>query len=207
MFSFPWSASRKGTSRPVDGNGLRSFVSFAFYLFECDVVKGWFVFIPLRFAFLALLPLALVGCGKAIKPENAVPVYPVSGSLKWDGQPMAGAVITFHQTTAAPSARGVADETGKYTLTTYNTGDGAGKGDYAVTIHWPDGTVQPATDDPDPPLPPDKLQGAFTNSKTTTLKANVGVEPKVIDFNLTQNDRPTFAQPAATQPLQQGDDP
>jgi hypothetical protein len=138
-----------------------------------------------RFALaVVLLTTAVTGCAKPLAPQDAVPVYPVSGTLKWNGQPMSGAVITFHRATTAPTARGVADETGKYVLTTYVTADGAGTGDFVVTIHWPDGTVQSLTDDPDPPLPPDKLEGAYINAQASTLRATVGAEPKVIDFIL-----------------------
>lgn len=60
--------------------------------------------------------------------------YPVSGTVKYKGEPVAKAVISF-----VPKAGGVrgasgAISNGSYSLTTLNPGDGAFPGEYMVTV-------------------------------------------------------------------------
>ena len=128
--------------------------------------------------------LSLLGCTEAVRPKNAVPVFVVTGTVTHQGKPMNGAVITFHSTSSKLTAQGVADAAGQYSLTTYLTNDGAAAGESVVTIHWPEENVKPATDDSDPPLPPDRLKDAYTNTKTTKLTVTVREEPNTIDFPL-----------------------
>lgn len=130
----------------------------------------------------AVLTLALAGCSEEPRP-GTLPVFSVCGFASWEGEPMSGAVITFHRRDSHLSAQGVADQDGVYYLTTYLTDDGAAAGDYSVTIYWPDAKAPPSTD-PDPPLAPDLLKQAYANAKTTKLSATVREEDNSIDFRL-----------------------
>ncbi len=90
----------------------------------------------------ALLVLMLTtGCGST----GAVPVFPVEGVVQFAGEPAAGAFVVFHpldgvlkDPTGAPvplpTAKVNAD--GKFQLTTFDGGDGAPAGRYAVTVEW-----------------------------------------------------------------------
>src|SRR5437773_1893607 len=86
----------------------------------------------------AMLLMALSGpaCNR---PNPGRPVFPVRGQVLLDGKPLAGVVIVFHPTTewgfdeGRPRAETGAD--GRFTVSTYGTGDGAPAGDYKVTIH------------------------------------------------------------------------
>ncbi|XZE19662.1 carboxypeptidase-like regulatory domain-containing protein [Pirellulaceae bacterium SH449] len=73
----------------------------------------------------------LLGCG----PSNP-PTYKVSGVVSLDGQPVPGATITFipEMGTDTQPAVGTSDHEGKYSLTTFVSGDGAMKGMYTVTV-------------------------------------------------------------------------
>lgn len=73
----------------------------------------------------------LIGCG----PSNP-PTYKVSGVVKLDGKPVPGATVTFLPDTGtdAQPATGTSDNEGKYSLTTFVSGDGAMKGMYLVTV-------------------------------------------------------------------------
>jgi hypothetical protein len=83
----------------------------------------------LRAGGLALaLALLAAGCGESRKP-----VFPVQGKvLDAEGKPASGAKLIFHpiddKDPNAVRPVGVADESGSFTLTSYNKGDGAPAG-------------------------------------------------------------------------------
>lgn len=139
-------------------------------------------------AFLVLAML-VVGCSKA---DNRKPVFPVSGKVSFNGEPMDGAMISFHPlndpSPRALRAQATADKAGQFSLTTYVTGDGAPAGEYAVTIYWParkqprpKGTDPTAEDDD---IPPDRLHRVHADPKTTKLRATVHEQSNTIDFTL-----------------------
>jgi len=71
--------------------------------------------------------------------EPRAPVFPASGKVSFAGEAPRGAFVVLHPSqkddkTPLPSAE-VKDD-GSFTLTTYDGGDGAPAGDYAVTIQW-----------------------------------------------------------------------
>jgi hypothetical protein len=80
-----------------------------------------------------------VGCSKGPKAPTTIPV---SGVIKYNGQPVAQATVTFLQketsTESAPHpAHGTTDDQGRYTLLTFvnpKEFQGAVPGDYAVTV-------------------------------------------------------------------------
>lgn len=89
-----------------------------------------------RFLLLVCM-LLLCGCGR--EADNRVPVYPAHGKVTYQGKPAEGALVQLHSAEAEgqslkPRARVGKD--GVFQLTTYETGDGAPPGDYAVTIDW-----------------------------------------------------------------------
>ncbi|MGE3638212.1 MAG: hypothetical protein AB7G28_06605 [Pirellulales bacterium] len=78
--------------------------------------------------FASLTSLAvLVGCGS--KSDMA----PVQGLVTVDGKPVAGAQVLFVSSNHRPAA-GETDAEGRYVLSTFETGDGASIGTYAVTV-------------------------------------------------------------------------
>lgn len=75
------------------------------------------------------IPLAAAGCGGG--PRLA----PVSGTVTYNGKPLAGATIVFHpDQELARGAMGHTDDQGRYTLWTNTPGDGALVGTHQVTI-------------------------------------------------------------------------
>ncbi len=132
---------------------------------------------------LSVVMLMTVGCNEA-EETDLVPVHPVSGQVKFQGKPMAHAVITFvpaSDSLVIGSSRphATADEDGRYELTTISPGDGAPIGDYKVTIYWPETWSEDAD-----PLPPDRLGNAYADADSTSLTAKVqtGVNEKNFDL-------------------------
>lgn len=83
---------------------------------------------PIRILLIATIMFC--GCGKA----SSLKLVPVSGSVKYKGANVEGALVTFVGSTSPRSSVGVTDSSGRFQLTTMNTNDGAVPGDNQVTI-------------------------------------------------------------------------
>lgn len=83
---------------------------------------------------LMLTCLALTGCSGGAEGSSRLPVYKVTGKVTLRGGPLIGATVAFAPKEKQPVAIGKTDDAGMYELTTYDPGDGAAKGDYAVTV-------------------------------------------------------------------------
>lgn len=79
-----------------------------------------------------LLSLCSFGCGGS--SAGRVDVYPVTGTVKFNGAPVIGAFVSFTPQEGQPAATGRTDDSGKYSLTTYEGSDGAAAGNYAVIV-------------------------------------------------------------------------
>jgi hypothetical protein len=84
---------------------------------------------------LLILAFGIGACSRKSGPA----LYPVKGSVIFEGAPAAGAVLTFHRLgdsnkTNLPHATVAAD--GSFALTTAIPGDGAAPGQYAITVIW-----------------------------------------------------------------------
>lgn len=96
-----------------------------------------------RRAFHAACAIALLliscGCGKTRNKDGQLPVFPVQGSITFQGEPLAFANITLIPVdeSAARKQRasaGVSDEDGNFSLSTYDVNDGAPEGQYYITV-------------------------------------------------------------------------
>ena len=141
---------------------------------------------------------SLLGCGGEAGPP--IPIYPVSGKLTYQGQPVVGADITFHNQEADRSAFGRTDDQGEYQLTTFSSNDGAVPGKSVVTItkfepppvaspvaameseHYvPPGMGQST----DPPRPKSSFPEKFGDAQTSGLIGVVNADgPNTINFDL-----------------------
>ena len=91
-----------------------------------------------------------VGCGKSDDSGHAK-TYPVSGTVTVNGKPVEGATVTFHQTSGTGTSIGATDSSGKYTLSTFASNDGAPPGQYKVSIAKYDASAKgPTTTGPPP---------------------------------------------------------
>ena len=77
---------------------------------------------------MAIACIVLCGCGPK-RPE----LVPVTGTVVYQGQPVAEAQVTFMPVGARP-ANGQTDAEGKFQLTTYEKNDGAVPGEHSVTV-------------------------------------------------------------------------
>jgi hypothetical protein len=79
-----------------------------------------------------------IGAGGCGSPAGLVPV---SGKVLYRGEPAAGAVVYFHREDAPRAANqpiptGIAEDDGRFYLTSDGLGDGCPPGKYAVLVEW-----------------------------------------------------------------------
>lgn len=79
---------------------------------------------------LSCFPAAFVGCGGDTGPA----LYPVTGTVTYNGTPVEGATVAFHGETATKLATGTTDSQGRFELTTNEPGDGAVAGKHTVSV-------------------------------------------------------------------------
>jgi hypothetical protein len=113
--------------------------------------------------------------------EERVKVYPVRGQLvTTDGKPAVGATVSFHpagdSSTYPFVPHGKVSRDGAFVLTSYEAGDGAPAGEYAVTVVWR--TENPEGD----PGGPDRLKGRYANparplTRVTVREGDNSLEP------------------------------
>src|SRR5438552_470087 len=73
------------------------------------------------------------GCSKGGRKE----VHPVQGQVLVNTAPASGALLTFHPVSGSPNdprPSAQADDQGRFSLTTYASGDGAPEGEYEVAV-------------------------------------------------------------------------
>ena len=117
--------------------------------------------------------VALVGCG-----DGKIARYPVSGTVLVDGKPADGAMVILCPPESAVELKnvrpvGTTDAGGKFSMTTFDKGDGAPAGEYKVIVQWPKGEV-------------DLLKGRYFKLANSTLAATVKEESNELPpFELT----------------------
>lgn len=90
-----------------------------------------------RFRHLPLLLIAVVAvfCSSCGKADNRKPTFVVSGKVLDGTKPLANVAVVFHPVGEdGPKPRGKTDAEGMFSLTTYDTADGAPAGEYRVTL-------------------------------------------------------------------------
>jgi hypothetical protein len=135
----------------------------------------------------AFLVLALAGCGGKGDPSHVG----VSGTVTLNGEPLAGAQVTFIPTGDTPGV-GAGAQTGsdgRYQLIDRRGKTGTEPGTYKVTISkriMPDGSEVPA-DDKRPPIESparESLPPKYCDSTRTELQAVVSAQGGTVDFSL-----------------------
>jgi hypothetical protein len=125
-----------------------------------------------RTALLSCLVFA-AGCGSS---SGTIPVH---GTVTLDGKPLPGAVIIYQPNDVSPktpsrNAQGTIMLDGTYSLTSFQTGDGAFPGEYTVLITKlpPPAPFDSFSKAPPPPAGP-KIPAIYMDPARTPLKATV----------------------------------
>ena len=130
---------------------------------------------------MASMALLVSSCGDGRKS-----CYPVTGTITVDGKPAVDCMILLYSNDPAdhngpnrvlPLA--MADENGKFKLSTFESGDGAPAGDYSITFTWRErsGLLKSQFDGPD------RLKGKYATKELSGKTVTIEKKPQ---------DLPTF---------------
>jgi hypothetical protein len=124
---------------------------------------------------------ALTGCD--VKHPDRLPVFPVEGQVQVNGQPLANAFVVLHPKGASDprllAARGQTDQNGKFQVTTYEAGDGAPVGEYAVTVEYHPLLNQGGSYEPGPNVLPRRLASPSTTDVIVRVAASPNTLPPI----------------------------
>jgi hypothetical protein len=136
--------------------------------------------------------LATVGCSSgggdqwtAQRPKT----YPVQGVVRFKGKPVDGATVVFNSAEANRAAAGLTDSEGRFTLTTFDSGDGAVAGPQQVRISKV--KTEQSSGNPELTVAPPKethlLPAKYADFNTSGLTADVKPDGENhFDFDLTE---------------------
>jgi hypothetical protein len=126
-----------------------------------------------------VLAFFAVSCGNG-RDYGGRPPYPVSGKVLVNDQPVAGALVTLHDTHAGPNqpaSQGTTGNDGVFVVSTYDPRDGAPASDYKVTVIWRTSRREGALD---------RLDHKYANPDSSGLTATVENKTNTLQpFNLS----------------------
>lgn len=140
-----------------------------------------------RLLWILVLPALSLGCGDSLNQKT----YPVTGEVRLEGKAFKGLTVVLRPVDKTSFKRqeipqGITDESGKFSIHTYSSDDGAPAGEYKVGI----ALMQPVDEeggdqvkrDPSQPLFPPK----YADPETSGLKATVDKKATTLPaFELT----------------------
>jgi len=121
--------------------------------------------------------VAWMNLGCSGQDDGRIPVYPTSGRVTVDGQPAAGAIVTFYgdedrlRGPGLPVPMATTQEDGTFQVSSFGNQDGAPAGKFNVTVTWPE-PLPPGADE-EFYQPADRLQGRYADPKTSGLSVEV----------------------------------
>ncbi len=133
---------------------------------------------------LSILPLALAVLWGCSSDPELPETFPVTGKVMYQGQPLTKGTITF-LSDEGQSSTGEIQPDGTYTLSTFESGDGAVEGHHRVKIvaDTADPTLMPGSS-PGYQKPKDLIPKKYADIQTSGLEAVVEKDGKPIDFTL-----------------------
>ena len=145
--------------------------------------------LEIRHVLPALMVLAFAGCSDS-QDTNKRPVFPATGTVTYRGKPLVDATVRLHPLQEDDDdrpvwlPRGRVNSEGRFTLSTYRTGDGAPAGEYRVSFSWQGPLKNISEDDQDelPELMPKQLTSP-KHSNITVVVAEGENEFAPFDFN------------------------
>jgi hypothetical protein len=140
---------------------------------------------PAGFAVVGLLAMtsflaAATGCRDGL---DRLPTFKTSGNVTYNGQPLPHALVMLHpEDPALVPVQARTDESGNFALTTYETGDGAPKGDFKVTVSYYQLVQNGSSLEPGPQILPKK----YADPSSTELRVSIQEGENQLPLTLTR---------------------
>jgi hypothetical protein len=113
----------------------------------------------------------LAGCGpKGPDSGPRVPTFPITGTVHVDGKPADNLLVKCHPSGESPVHTTISSYTqpdGKFSVGTYESGDGAPAGQYKLTFMWGQWNLNGRYG------PPDKLNDRYSDVEKSTHEVTV----------------------------------
>ncbi len=140
-----------------------------------------------RIATIVVLVLSLTSCAKEPRGGPRVPTSPISGTVLVDGVPAAALLVTCHPMGDSPVPTKISaftDQEGRFSVGTYESGDGAPAGEYQLTFLWGQWNFSGRYGGPD------KLKDKYVDPETSKIIATVveGLPSDLGQIELTTGD-------------------
>ncbi|AMV22066.1 BON domain-containing protein [Planctomyces sp. SH-PL14] len=135
-----------------------------------------------RLAVVSTVLLGGVGVARALwlsRYVPPVPLVPAHGAIEFDGKPAAGAIVRLHPAAARKDLsslpQALADDAGRFQLSTFRRNDGAPVGEYIVTVTWrPDVATKDGRVERGPNVIPPKCTKASSSPLRVTVSQQGG---------------------------------
>ncbi|NLS91298.1 MAG: carboxypeptidase regulatory-like domain-containing protein [Planctomycetaceae bacterium] len=149
-----------------------------------------------RVAVCLMIGALALSLGCAPEQSDRPKTYPVTGTVTYNGEPVADANLNFQLVGGSSFALAKTDASGKYALMTFEAGDGAIPGEYKVTISKFEAAAATGTENEEEYAPPEEgaepppskslLPDKYRNPETSGFTATVTeAGPNTFDFELT----------------------
>jgi len=145
----------------------------------------------------AVLVAVVILAGCSGPASDRPPTYPLSGTVTYNGSPLADANLNFQLADGSGSSVAKTDAQGKYTAQTFVSGDGARPGDYKVAVTkfekaetdpnevpFDSEDYAPPSGDEETPPAKNLLPAKFADPSTSGLTASVSKGKNTADFEL-----------------------
>ena len=136
--------------------------------------------------FAVIICLAACGCSRSAGPPQ-VQAVPITGTVKLDGKPVAGADVTFVSQNPPAAFAGRTNDAGVYELQGIKGRNTNLQAKYRVTVSRlvkPDATPLGPDEAPMNVGAAEQMPEKYARSDLTTLSANVGATGGTFDFDL-----------------------
>jgi hypothetical protein len=127
----------------------------------------------------------ICGCGRDDVPANRPAVAKVIGTVRFKGEPLPNAQLTFYPRGAGDFGTALSEKNGQFTVSTYDRFDGAVLGFHNVTVEvFPEGPMVPGFEEEYRKKSPIPLK--YMNRETTPLTVEVQKSGNNFDLEIKE---------------------